>query len=104
VTTSDRTGVFAFRLSCNCLVSFYLPPKAGTEVMCQDCKKEVAVTLRYPSLSSTCGALGKDGKTLLRCTLPRKHAEAYHYDGPLERDFTTDRKLRSSNEGNTARA
>jgi hypothetical protein len=100
---NDRIGTFTFRLSCNCLVSFYLPPKVGVEVMCQECKGVATIQLKYPSLSSTCGAFGKDDSVLLRCTLARKH-DGNHQDVPLGKDFTLKRKLRSSAEGNVGRA
>jgi hypothetical protein len=117
---SDRTGTFTYRLSCTHLVSFYLPPKIGVEVLCQECRKTVQVAHRYPSLSSTCGAMfmqsrgiegvdyeGGPPSVLLRCTLIKKHIAfqvTEHHDEPLERRFTVKSRLRSSSEGNVGKA
>ena len=97
---------FTSRLSCGCLTDYYLPPNIGAEVMCMIHAEPATIKSRYPSLSSTCGTIGKvQGLDIpMRCTNKKPCNGKPHHDGPEALDFNLKPRLRSSAEGNTGYA
>jgi len=93
---------FTSRLSCGCLTDYYLPPRIGAEVLCMMHDKTAKVKSRYPSLSSTCGSIGKDLEhdQPLRCTNKKPCDGKPHYDKPEAVAFYIKPRLRSGKEGN----